>query len=99
MEFWYFILFDLAFLALLGLLFYRFQKSRIIRSDKLDLISRLDSLIDNLPSEYAEPFRLNLETQSWETLKQDLENLPTEYQTRIEGFQSLIDDLDFFIKN
>ena len=99
MEFWYLILFDLAFLALLGLLFYRFQRSRIIRSDKLELISRLNAFIESLPKEYSENLFLSLQTQSWPELKRDLKQLPEHLKNSEEEFEALLKDLEFFIQN
>lgn len=99
MENWYFILFDLAFLALIALLFYRFQRKRIIRSDKLELIALLSGFIEKLPPDYHDVLRISLESRDWSKLKEDLLNLPKALQTPDDEFQKIISDLEFFRKN
>tara|TARA_Y100000768_G_C23991451_1_gene693945 strand:+ start:20370 stop:20669 length:300 start_codon:yes stop_codon:yes gene_type:complete len=99
MENWYFILFDLVFLALIALLFYRFQKKRIIKNDKLELIAQINNLIEKLPFEYHDVLRISLESRDWQKLSEDLLNLPQDLQTPKDEFQKMIDDLRFFTRN
>lgn len=99
MENWYFILFDLVFLALLGLLFYYFQKKRIIRSAKLELIDQINTFILTLPEDYRQFLKVSLENQAWEELHTDFQKLPKDLRKPEDKFQKLIQDLEFFIKN